>query len=83
MKRQKIKSYIAAAMTLSVFATGLGVETWAVNAGEKGESFKKVIEFEDTNKFSDNEGNGVRSDLFSDYSGNGFVYLASGWAEVN
>ena len=42
----------------------------------------QIIQFEDVNKFSSDSGNGIRND-FSDYSGSGYVYLASGWAEVN
>ncbi|MGN0145410.1 MAG: hypothetical protein ACI398_10520, partial [Clostridium sp.] len=67
MKKQKIKSYIAAAMALSLMVTSSEM------LSAKAESFKKIIEFEETNKFSNDGGNGVRSDLFSDYSGNGFV----------
>jgi len=42
-----------------------------------------VYEFENANKFSNNEGNKIANDQFSGYSGNGYVYLASGWAEVS
>lgn len=42
-----------------------------------------VYEFEDTNKFSSDSGNKVANDEFSGYSGSGYVYLVSGWAEVN
>ena len=43
---------------------------------------KQVIEFEDANHFSQDYGNGIKNDAFGNYSGNGYVYLASGWAEV-
>lgn len=42
-----------------------------------------VYEFENANKFSSDWGNKVANDQFSGYSGNGYVYLASGWAEVS
>lgn len=80
MKKQKIKSYIAAAMALSISLSSFAMTPLASTAREK---FKKVIEFEDINKFSGDNGNAVRSDLFNDYSGNGYVYLTSGWAEVD
>lgn len=41
-----------------------------------------IYEFESANHFSNDYGNKVANDAFSGYSGDGYVYLASGWADV-
>lgn len=43
---------------------------------------KTTYEFEDANSFSSNSGNKIAHDAFPGYSGSGYVYLVSGWAEV-
>lgn len=81
MKRQKIMSYIAGAMTVAVLFTGNQISAFAADSST--DNYKKVIEFEDANKFSSDNGNAIKNDQFKDYSGNGYVYLTCGWAEVN
>lgn len=48
---------------------------------EEGKFFAKV-EFEDIKSYEQNGSNKVASDAFGDYSGAGYVYLQSGWGEV-
>ncbi len=40
------------------------------------------IEFEDANRFEQNGSNRIESNTFSGYSGDGYLYLVSGWGEV-
>ena len=42
-----------------------------------------MIEFEDANRFESNGSNKIANDQFSGYSGSGYLYLVSGWGEVN
>ena len=82
--KRKIKSYLALLMSVFFMIMNCNITAWAqTTTEESGNSFKQVIEFEDANRFSSDSGNGIRNNEFSGYSGNGYVYLASGWAEVN
>ena len=47
------------------------------------DDYAKVIEFEDANRFEANGSNKIANDQFSGYSGSGYLYLVSGWGEVN
>ena len=49
----------------------------------KAAAYKEVIEFEDANNFEQNGQNYIDSSMFHGYSGSGYVYLVSGWSEVN
>lgn len=46
-----------------------------------GEEFATKYEFEDANRYEQNGSNAVATD-FAGYSGNGYLYLTSGWGEV-
>lgn len=85
MKQGKLFRHITAFfMTLTLLLSNcfLGsFVTTTVNAASS-DSYQK-IEFEDANYFSSDSGNRIDNQMFSGYSGNGFVYLTSGWAEVN
>ncbi|MBO5147004.1 MAG: cellulase family glycosylhydrolase [Lachnospiraceae bacterium] len=54
----------------------------SVNAAETS-SYHQIIEFEDANHFEANGNNRIESSQFADYSGSGYLYLVSGWGEVN
>lgn len=85
MGKQKTFQKILA-MLMTAFLMVVGFDSAALAMVEKSfgtsKSTTQVIEFEDTNRYSSDWGNGVRTDM-EGYSGNGYVYLASGWAEVN
>ncbi|HAU87100.1 MAG TPA: hypothetical protein DCW90_16915, partial [Lachnospiraceae bacterium] len=85
MKQGKLFRHITAFfMTLTLLLSNcfLGsFVTTTVNAASS-DSYQK-IEFEDANHFSSDSGNRIDNQMFSGYSGNGYVYLTSGWAEVN
>ena len=51
------------------------------SVGEKDE-FATRFEFEDANRYEQNGNNRIEASTFSGYSGNGYLYLASGWGEV-
>lgn len=80
MKKQKIFiKCIAATITAVVTSANCNIPVFAENDSK---SFKQVIEFENSNSFSSNDGNVIRNDQFNGYSGDGYVYLSSGWGEV-
>jgi len=87
-KRKKTKKFrnsfvggIAALLTVA----NCNIPTFALDTTQINSTspFKQIIEFEDANHFSSDSGNCIRKDLFGDYSGNGFVYLAKGWSDVS
>ena len=57
-------------------------ETTTSNSGTT-ESADGVYEFEAANHMSSDYGNKIANDEFSGYSGDGYVYLQSGWADVS
>lgn len=73
---------LAAAMVLPMNLNVMGKTEKAAGTGGKG-IFKEVIEFEDANHFEQNGRNQITSSGFSGYSGSGYLYLVSGWGEVN
>lgn len=78
-----IKGILSFAMGLILLVSmSLGSMGQTVEAAEK-EVFKQVIEFEDANSFEQNGSNHIDSSRFSGYSGSGYLYLVSGWGEVN
>ena len=68
----------------STEAPSMEETTEASTEGETGSDsgFATKIEFEDEKRFENNGSNKVASDMFSGYSGSGYVYLVSGWGEV-
>lgn len=69
---------VFALVLTSVYAGGVT----KIKAAEGSSNFQQKIEFEDANHFSSDSGNKIDT-YYSNYSGSGYVYLTSGWAEVN
>lgn len=85
MKKQKMFQKCMAWIIMLLFMIiNCDVTAWASVSTKSVSvnSYKEVIQFEEANRFSSDYGNSIRSDQFSGFSGNGYVYLASGWAEV-
>lgn len=81
-KLNKALSFLIGAATL--VSIGFGTAGQKVEAAEgKAAAYKEVIEFEDANNFEQNGQNYIDSSMFHGYSGSGYVYLVSGWSEVN
>ena len=74
----KVASGIMAGM-MAVGGVFTGLPMFA--SADSGSYYEKV-EFETANRFSSDSGNRVENNQFSGYSGSGYVYLASGWADV-
>ena len=80
-KFKRVLSYImTGAMALSMGIGNMGLEA---QAAETSSTYKEVIEFEDANRYEQNGSNYIDSSMFSGYSGSGYLYLVSGWGEVN
>ena len=80
MKR-KLKSVLSFVIgTAALVTTCFGTAGQTVNAAN---TYSEVIEFEDANKYEQNGRNYIDSSMFSGYSGSGYLYLVSGWGEVN
>lgn len=47
------------------------------------DGFSVKVEFEDAKCYEENGRNRIASDLFSGYSGSGYLYLEAGWGEVS
>ncbi|WP_143316519.1 cellulase family glycosylhydrolase [Clostridium sp. HBUAS56017] len=84
-KLRKSCRWVAAFISIILILVNCNTNTWALDSSMVNDtnSFKKVVEFESAKHFSLGRGNAIRKDLFNGYSGNGFVYLVSGWADVN
>lgn len=84
-KQKKFRSCFAWLIAVFLTLTNCNITAWALDTAQTSgtNSFKQIIEFEDANHFSADNGNAVRNDQFTGYSGSGYVYLASGWADVN
>ena len=82
-KLKKALSFLVGAAAL--VSIGFGATGQNVQAAESkaGGNYKEVIEFEDANNFEQNGDNYIDSYMFSGYSGSGYLYLVSGWGEVN
>ena len=63
-------------------ATIFGLPAVNTDAAQKSTQFKQKIEFETAKRFENNGQNKIESSKFSNYSGSGYLYLASGWGEV-
>ena len=74
----KVASGIMAGM-MAVGGVFTGLPMFA--SADSGSYYEKV-EFETANRFSSDSGNRVENSQFSGYSGDGYVYLVSGWGEV-
>ncbi|PJI10218.1 MULTISPECIES: cellulase family glycosylhydrolase [Clostridium] len=83
---KKFCSYLALFVATLLIFVNCKSSAFAMNKAvskNSTDSFKQVIEFENQKHFSQDNGNGVRNDQFKGYSGSGYVYLTSGWADVN
>ncbi len=82
MKR-KLKSVISFVVgTAALVSISFGFMGQTVNAAGNESIYREVIEFEDEKKYEQNGNNYIDSSRFSGYSGSGYLYLASGWGEV-
>lgn len=86
-KLKKFFSYFALIISTLLIFANCDISVFAMKNSTNDlngtSSFKQVIQFEDQKHFSSDNGNAVRNDQFKGYSGNGYVYLASGWTDVN
>lgn len=84
--RKKLKNALSFLIgAAAIVSMGFGAVGQTVNAAEieVRRTYKEVIEFEDANRFEQNGSNYIDSSMFSGYSGSGYLYLVSGWGEVN
>ena len=83
MKR-KLKSVLSFVVgTAALVSMSFGFKGQTVNAAGNESIYQEVIEFEDAKKYEQNGNNYIDSSRFSGYSGSGYLYLASGWGEVD
>ena len=84
-KQKKFRNCFACLIAVFLTLINCNITAWALDIAQTNgtNSFKQMIEFEDAKHFSADNGNAVRNDQFSGYSGSGYVYLASGWADVS
>lgn len=84
-KSKKFRSYFAGSIAAILTLANCNITTWASDTAQVNSksSFKQIIQFEDANHFSSDNGNAIKKELFGGYSGSGFVYLAKGWSDVN
>lgn len=81
--RKKYKSALSFAIGAAALASMiLASPEQPANAAEAS-AYQQIIEFEDANNFESNGSNRIESSQFSNYSGSGYLYLVSGWGEVN
>lgn len=52
-------------------------------ANAAGTAFRQTIEFEDAANYASDGDNRIESAQFANYSGNGYLYLTSGWGDVS
>ncbi len=82
--RKKLKSVLSFLVgTAALVSMSFGFTGQTVNAAGNDSIYSEVIEFEDANKYEQNGSNYIDSSMFSGYSGSGYLYLVSGWGEVN
>lgn len=87
---QKTTKRVLAFMLSLLMVVSMGLPTNAIAKTAKKTAktsttttFQTKIEFEKANRFESNGSNKIANDQFSGYSGSGYLYLVSGWGEVN
>ena len=87
---QKTMKRVLAFMLSLLMVVSMGLPTNAIAKTAKKTAktsttttFQTKIEFEKANRFEANGSNKIAKDQFSGYSGSGYLYLVSGWGEVN
>lgn len=82
--RKKLKSVLSFLVgTAALVSMSFGLAGQTVNAAGNGSIYSEVIEFEDADRYEQNGSNYIDASKFSGYSGSGYLYLASGWGEVD
>ena len=82
MKR-KYRSALSLALGAVTLASMAFSAPGQVAYAAESSTYQQVIEFENSANYESNGNNSIESSQFSGYSGNGYLYLASGWGDVS